>query len=129
MRQSVQNFTQKFLSIAQENKPIRIISHFDTDGITSASILAKVFSRLDKKFTLRIVKGLTQEILTEELKRNDREILMFSDLASGSLEYFQDLKNEIFIFDHHEIHSEKLNPKINILNPHLTSDPNANDCS
>ena len=81
-------FAQEFLEYSK-NKPIRIISHYDTDGITAAAILIKTFKRLDKKFTLRIVKGLEKSIIEEELKRQPKEVIIFSDLASGNLDYFQ----------------------------------------
>ena len=85
-----------------------------------AGILAKTFKRLDKKFTLRIVKSLEKEIIEEELKRQPKEVIIFSDLASGSLEYFQKIKEPIFILDHHETDKTKINEKIKIINPHLT---------
>ncbi|MFH1451963.1 MAG: DHH family phosphoesterase [archaeon] len=118
----------EFLKVT-EKKPIRIISHYDTDGITSASILAKTCQRLDKKFTVRIVKSLTEELISQELKRQPKEVIVFSDLASGSLESFKNLEEPIFILDHHEIHKESLNDKIKIINPHLTEKPEDNDCT
>jgi len=118
MQKEIDNFVKYFLEYSK-NKPIRIISHYDTDGITSAAILIKTLKRLDKKFTVRIVKGLEEEIIREELKRQPREVIVFSDLASGSLDYFQDIREPIFILDHHEIHGEKLNEKIKIINNHL----------
>jgi RecJ-like exonuclease len=118
MLKAIEKFSQEFLSVCK-NKPIRIITHYDTDGITSAAILAKTFRRMDLKFSLRIVKGLDPIVLKEELAKNENETLFFSDLASGSLDYFKDLKNTIFVIDHHEINKEGLNEKIKILNPHL----------
>ena len=125
MIQEVDTFTKAFLEHAK-NKPIRLISHFDTDGITSAAIIIKTLQRLDKKLTVRIVKGLDENILMEELKRQPQEILLFTDLASGSLEYFTNLSEPIYIIDHHEIHADGLNENINIINPHLTEDPDGN---
>ena len=116
MLKEVDKFVKEFLEFSQD-KPIRIISHYDTDGITSATVLIKTFKRLDKKFTIKIVKGLDEEIIKEELKRQPKEVIVFSDLASGSLKYFQNLQEPIFILDHHEIDKEKLNDKIKILNP------------
>ncbi len=112
-----------------ENKKIRVISHFDADGITSAAILVKTLSRMDKSFSLRIIKGLDEELIKEELTNHKDDIIIFSDLASGSLDYFQKLTNPIFILDHHEIDSTKLNSNIRIINPHLTDNPEANDCT
>ena len=114
----IKKLANEFLEISKD-KPIRLISHFDTDGITSAAIIVSVLRQLEKKFSLKIVKGLDKEFLDKELKRNEKEVLFFTDLASGSLDYFQDLKNPIFILDHHEIDATKLNDKIKIVNPHL----------
>ncbi len=118
MLRTIEKLAKEFLQ-AIENKPVRLISHHDTDGITSAAIMAKTLNNLDKKFSLKIVKNLDKEILDEELKRNEKEVLLFTDLASGSLEYFKNLKQPIFILDHHEINKEKLNKNIKIINPHL----------
>lgn len=128
MLKEVDSFAAEFLEFAK-GKPIRIISHHDTDGITSAAILAKMFRRLDKKFSIKIVKGLDENIIKDELKRQPKEVILFSDLASGSLDYFQNLVDVIFILDHHEIDETKLNNKIKIINPHLTSSPENNDVS
>jgi RecJ-like exonuclease len=118
MLKAIDKLVKEFLEISKD-KSVRIISHHDTDGITSAAILAKTFRRLHINFSVKIVKGLDEEILTKELQRNEKELLFFSDLASSSLEYFQNLKNPVFILDHHEINQEKLNPDIKIINPHL----------
>jgi single-stranded-DNA-specific exonuclease len=118
MLKTIKDFTQEFLN-ATENKPIRVISHYDTDGITSAAIITKTLKRLNKTFSVKIIKGLNKEILKKEMQRNEKEILFFTDLASSNLNSFKDLKNEIFIIDHHEIDQTKLNNKIKIINPHL----------
>jgi single-stranded-DNA-specific exonuclease len=118
MINSINNLAKEFLEITKD-KPIRVISHHDTDGITSAAIITKTLRRLERKFSLRIIKGIDKKIINEELKRNPREILLFVDLASNSLDYFQDLENPLFIIDHHEIDKSKLNDKIKIINPHL----------
>ncbi|RMD45587.1 DHH family phosphoesterase [Candidatus Pacearchaeota archaeon] len=128
MLKEVERIARDFLEESSK-KPVRVISHYDTDGITSAAILVKTLKRLDRKFTLRIVKGLDEEILKEELSRNKREVLIFSDLGSGSLDYFSNLEEPIFILDHHEIDKSKLNDKIKIVNPHLSEDPEANSCT
>ncbi len=123
MKEEIKKITEEFLT-ATKNKKIRLISHHDTDGITSASILVKTFQRLGKQFSVRIVKGLDEKIIKEELKRNGKEVLIFSDLASGSLDYFQELEQPIFILDHHELDKTKINQNIKILNPHVTGGDN-----
>lgn len=118
MINSITNLSKEFLEITKD-KPIRVISHYDTDGITSAAIITKTLRRLERNFSLRVIKGIDKKILDEELKRNTKEILLFLDLASNSLDSFQNLENPLFIIDHHEIDRAKLNNNIKIVNPHL----------
>lgn len=125
MLKEIDTFAKEFLEFAK-NKPIRIISHHDTDGITSAAILAKTFARLDKKFSVRIVKGLEDSNIKEELTRQPNEVILFSDLASSNLDHFKNLSQPVFILDHHEIDKAKVNSQTKIINPHLTSSPEDN---
>jgi len=123
MLEQISNLAKEFLELSKD-KEIRIISHNDTDGITSATIMAKTLKRLDKKFSIKIVKTLEKKIIEQELRKAKQKILIFLDLASGSLDYFKNLENTIFILDHHEIDKQKLmqinkNNKIKIINPHL----------
>lgn len=101
------------LSLESKSKPIRVISHFDTDGITSAAIISRTLQRWNKQFTLSIVKNLEQEYI-KNLPEN--EILLFVDLASGSLDYLREKTNPIFILDHHEI-IQDIPSHIHMVNP------------
>jgi RecJ-like exonuclease len=123
MLKSIELLSKEFLQISKE-KPVRIIAHHDTDGITSAAILIQTLKRLDKKFSVRIVKGLDRQIIDQELKKNKNEVLFFTDLASNNIDSFQDIENPIFILDHHEINKDKLNSMIKIINPHLYDEEN-----
>jgi RecJ-like exonuclease len=101
-----------------KSKPIRVISHYDTDGITSAAIFSRALQRWNKKFSLKIVKGLDEDII-KSLPEN--EILVFLDLASGSsLKHLASKKTDIFIFDHHEI-SESIPGNVRMINPVLST--------
>jgi len=106
---------EKFFEISKD-KEIQIISHFDTDGITSATIMIKALKKLDKKFSLIIVKRLEEEFIYN-LPKN--KLTLFLDLASGSLNHIikAGLK-DVFIIDHHEIIQE-IPKEINIINPEL----------
>lgn len=98
-----------------KQKPIKVISHYDTDGITSASIFSRALQRWKKKFSLQIVKGL-EESLIDSLSEDN--ILIFLDLASGSLNQLKKKKTPIFVFDHHEIIQE-VPENVTMINPHL----------
>ena len=99
-----------------KGKEIFIVSHFDTDGITSATIMIQALKKIDKKFSLKIIKSLEQSFIKQLPK--DKPIL-FLDLASNSISNIidADLK-DVFIIDHHEINQE-IPESIKIINPQL----------
>jgi len=101
---------------------VQIVSHYDTDGICSAAIMAKAMQNLDKNFSVKIIKQLEKETI-EALPKNS--ILVFLDLASGSLEQINQLKNPVYIIDHHEIDkNQKINENVHIINPYLHDEDN-----
>lgn len=111
----IEIIAKKFLEKV-ENKEIQIISHFDTDGITSASIMVKTLQSLDKTFYVKIVKSLDEKIIKGLSK--DR-INIFLDLASGSLDYIEKSGLEdVFVIDHHEV-VQKIPQNVHIINPEL----------
>ncbi|MEK6928081.1 MAG: DHH family phosphoesterase [Nanoarchaeota archaeon] len=103
----------KRLSELPSTKPIKVISHFDTDGITSAAIIARALERWNKRFSLMPVKSLEEEIIKN---LPEDHILIFVDLASNSLNYLKEKKTEVFIFDHHEIIQE-IPSNVTMVNP------------
>ncbi len=112
----INSAVEKFKSL--EASPVRIISHLDADGIAAASILAKALIREDIKFSISIVKQISKQKL-KEFSHENYKIYFFTDLGSNSLTEIENLfKNkEIFILDHHI--PEKIDTKINLVNPHL----------
>ena len=115
LKESIKKIAQKFLERTEE-KEICLISHFDTDGITSAAILINTLKRLDKKFSIKIVKSLEENFICTLPKE---KTILFLDLASGSLNAIKkaSLKN-VFIIDHHEIIQE-IPENVEIINPEL----------
>jgi len=111
----LKNFSQEFLEKIKGRR-LQVVSHFDTDGITSARIMIGALKRLDQSFELKIVKNLTREFISS-LSKN--KVTLFLDLASGSLkEIGESQLREVFIVDHHEIQGE-IPQNVRILNPEL----------
>lgn len=108
-----------------KKKKIRVISHYDSDGITSASIFCRALQRWQKQFSLHIVKGLEENFI-KSLPEN--EVLIFLDLASGSLNYLKEKNTEVFIFDHHEI-IEEIPKNVTMINPLLAKSDNISGAS
>jgi len=116
----IQLTAKKFIeTISQNNnKEILVISHFDTDGISSATIMIKALKRIDKKFSIKILKSLEEQFIYDLSNEKDK-IIIFLDLASGSLNYIADTQlKDIYIIDHHEI-IQKIPENVNIINPEL----------
>src|SRR3989344_2122212 len=114
MRDKIASVVKRIEEISNR-KAIRVISHHDTDGITSAAIFSRALQRWNKKFTLQIVKGLDKGIIDA---LPEKEVLIFLDLASGSLDYLKEKKTEVFILDHHEI-AQKIPENVTVINPLL----------
>ncbi|MBU2104561.1 MAG: DHH family phosphoesterase [Nanoarchaeota archaeon] len=110
----IKNLAEKFTK--SDNKEILLISHHDTDGITSAVIMIETLKELDRKFSVKIIKSLEEEFIMSLPKE---KIIIFLDLASGSLEQIRKVGiKDIFIIDHHEI-TQEIPKGINIINPEL----------
>jgi single-stranded-DNA-specific exonuclease len=116
MKEEIRSAVQKLLDFSI-NKKIRLISHYDTDGITSAAIFARALQRQRRNFTLTTVKNLEQPYI-ESLPVD--EILVFLDLASNSLDYLKSKSCPVFIFDHHEIIQE-IPQNVTIVNPTINN--------
>lgn len=115
LEEQIEKVAKKF-SEKSQNLDIQIVSHFDTDGITSAAIMIQTLKKMNKPFSLKIVKSLNEEIIE---KLSGEKITLFLDLASNSINYIikHKLKN-VFIIDHHQI-IQDIPDEINIINPEL----------
>src|SRR3989344_2501292 len=122
MTSEIISYIEDFVKILLEktnNKKAYIISHFDTDRITSAAILSKAFERQDMQFSIKIVKQLDNEEINQFPKE---KIIILLDLGSSSFKKLSESENEILIIDHHEITDWQVPKNITILNPHLIED-------
>ncbi len=125
MLASIKKISEEFLNECK-TKRVRIISHHDTDGITSATILAKTLKKLNIDFSIRIIKQLEVEMLDSLLSKDDVNI--FLDLGAGAIDYLSKCNFKIFILDHHEIR-QKPESNIRIINPNLFDEENLSGSS
>jgi len=89
--------------IAETRDQIRVFSHYDADGITSAAIMARTLERLGKDFHLSIVKQLSDKIL-ESVAGEKRKLVIFLDMGSGQIELIKKHlhASHVIICDHHQ---------------------------
>lgn len=115
LEQDIEKIAEKFLEKIK-GREVVVISHFDTDGITSVVIMIQTLKKLDQKFSVKILKSLEEDFIS---KISKEKIVLFLDLASGSLDYiFKSGLKDVFIIDHHEI-SKEIPEDINLINPEI----------
>ena len=110
------------------DKHIRIVSHLDCDGLTSAAITIKALIREGLNFSISIVKQLDPKIL-DELSKEEYNCYIFTDLGSAYLSSI-DKKlpgKNIFVLDHHK--PEETKNKIHHINPHNFNISGSHDIS
>ena len=120
---------KEVLSNQDSNSVIRVITHIDTDGLMSGSIMCKALKRLDCKFWISSVKQLEEPFLTKlanEAKEQKWKAVLFLDLGSGNLETIAKISeySKIFILDHHEVQNlEKIegNENLILVNPMVSN--------
>lgn len=103
LKESMKEGVKRFLELTK-GKDVLVVSHFDTDGISSAAIMTQALRRMDKKFSVKILKRLDPEFISSLEKE---KVVIFLDLASGMLDNIKEAGiKEVFIIDHHEIVQE-----------------------
>ncbi len=92
---------------------IRVISHYDADGIASAAIMAMALDRLERSFRLSIFRQLEEEFI-RTLGKENCELYIITDMGSGQLENLQKYipAAKIIICDHHQVQGEVKNDNI-----------------
>lgn len=107
------------ISIAKQElehcSDVRVISHYDADGISSAGVLCNALLRADKRFHATLIKSLTEEVVAEATK--DCEFLILSDMGSAHLDELERSGCKTIVLDHHAPLRDS--EKIIHINPHL----------
>lgn len=117
LEEEIKVVSEKFLNDSN-GKIIQVVSHFDTDGITSATIMIQTLRKLDRPFILKIVKNLDEEAIKSISKSSER-VTIFLDLASNSLHHILNHElNNVFIIDHHQV-TQEIPEEISMINPEL----------
>jgi len=95
--------TANVVKVLIKEKKVKLFTQFDTDGLTSASIICKMLLRENVNFQLRVFKQLTSEII-DNLNVDENDFLILTDFGSGQLNSLKPIleKTHVLILDHHE---------------------------
>jgi len=103
-----------------KDQPIRLISNFDADGISSAAILVKALTREGYTYSISIIKQITKEYI-RSLKNTGFNRIIIADMGSMVISEMNECLNdrEIIILDHHQVEQNAVaNQNISWINPH-----------
>lgn len=101
---------EKLREIFLKEGMIRVITHLDTDGLTSAAILSYCLNKNNQVYWISTVKQLETDMI-ESLKQKSQKqkwkALVFLDLGASKLTQIKELATytNVFIIDHHEVES------------------------
>jgi len=99
---------------------VRLISHLDADGISACSIMIKLLSNENMKYSVSIVQQLNKSLLSQ-LASEPYNCFIFTDIGSGVVSDIKELLKgrKVFIFDHHSIEKTDDFESMVLVNPHL----------
>jgi RecJ-like exonuclease len=97
---------------------VRIISHYDADGISAAGIICIALYRAGYNFHASLMRNPFDKGL-ERVSKEDNELIIFSDMGSGQIETIEKMKAKSIIIDHHQILKEKTSKDVLQINANL----------
>jgi len=115
-------------AIEKEKGHIKVVSHFDADGICAGAIIYKTLEYLCKDFEISFVKQLGKDEIAE-LSRESYSMLIFLDVGSGQLSLIKEhIRVPVVVVDHHPPEMCRWD-KLFHLNPHNAGIDGANEIS
>lgn len=91
---------EMILSMPKSTK-VRVISHYDADGITSAGILCRALYRKGFDFQVSVMRSPFTRGL-DRVKEEENELVIFADMGSSQIETIEQFKCKAIIIDHHQ---------------------------
>ncbi len=79
---------------------IRIVSHYDADGISSAGILVNALMRAGKEYHVSLERSLDQAVL-DRVNEDCPPCLILSDMGSALLGQLEAMDCDVIVLDHH----------------------------
>jgi single-stranded DNA-specific DHH superfamily exonuclease len=105
---------KKAAELIEKHSFVRIFTHYDVDGISSASILSNALVRKEKKFQVTFIKGLN-----EELSYSRDELVVLQDMGSGYPDVVSKIDADVIVIDHHYPVGRIAKKNFIHVNPHL----------
>jgi len=95
---------------------IQIFSHYDADGISAASIVAKALMREGKEFRVTLFTTLNDTNM-DIIRNTKADCMVITDLGASYIKQLDEMSCDIVVLDHHTIGDQA--SRICYANPHL----------
>jgi RecJ-like exonuclease len=83
------------------SRRIRVVSHYDADGIAAAGVLCTAVYRAGFEFHASLMRNPFTKGF-DRLKSEHNELIVFSDMGSGQIETIESFGCKAIILDHHQ---------------------------
>lgn len=97
---------------------IRVVSHYDADGISAGGIICNALYREGYDFHATLMRNPFDKGL-ERLAKEENELIIFSDMGSGQIETMEKLGCKVIIFDHHQYLKSEVGKDVLQINANL----------
>ena len=121
MNKNLQQLCKKAAEIINsipKGSKIRVVSHYDADGISAAAIISKSLYRAGYNFHTSLMRNPFDKGL-QRLIKEDNELIIFTDMGSGQIETLEKFKCKIIIIDHHQYLKKDTSENILQINANL----------
>ncbi len=108
---------EKILSLPSESK-IRVVSHYDADGITAAAIICKMLYRAGYDFHCTLMRNPFTKGF-DRLKKEENDLIIFTDMGSGQIDTIEEIECKSIIIDHHQFIKEKTKENVFQINANM----------
>ena len=96
--------------IVRAHDRVRLISHYDADGISAAAIVRDTLRRMGKETDVTIYPTLSDEQM-EMTQTIEAECVVMTDLGTSYLQRLDAIFDNIVILDHHKIAEDTVIPE------------------
>jgi len=115
--QACQDAASLLLSLPSSRR-VRVVSHYDADGIAAAGVLCTALYRAWYEFHASLMRNPFTKGF-DRLKSEHNELIVFSDMGSGQIEIIESLGCKAIILDHHQYVTTQTSKNIIQINANL----------
>lgn len=118
------DLTERLVNAANHIKStlstIKVVSHYDGDGLSAGAIILATLIRLNKRFHITLQHNLEPKSkIISKLQKEENNLKIFSDLGSSRLDEIEGLKGWSIILDHHSPKRDTNSNNVIHINTHL----------